>query len=1088
MIETLIDNDFNETKYLEFLRDRFNLETKKATIKKVQNSKYIESYQELGAIEIDGIDEIGFFIVKSLKSNIENIRVGFNQFIGNLIETNKYPYDGLIVAIYHPKSDVWRLSYVALELDENRELSTQPKRYTFELGKHIPTKTAKHQLEILNKDSTLEEIKEAFSVEKLSNEFFREYKSLYHALVGNILVVLKKNRSEIQIASKETMKDEKRVRAYIKKMLGRIVFLYFVQKKRWLNDDKKFLSNLFKEHASQEINFFDAILEPLFVEMLNKKRDKDKAVLGGKEYIVPYLNGGLFEKDDEDKLDFGVPNSDLEKVFELFDSYNFTVIEDTPHDSEIAIDPEMLGRVFEDLLEDRKDKGAFYTPREIVHYMCKESLNNYMETKPKEQDALAYLKKIKIIDPAIGSGAFPMGMLHEIIEKRYSLGDETELSDMKREVIQNSIYGVDIEPSAVEIAKLRFWLSIVVDEVKPTPLPNLAYKIMVGNSLIEALGSIDPLAQRKKGSKVEAERVDCLKELDRLITDYYKEHTDKNQLRAKITKEFEKLFKDISKKYPLNKDSLLTGTTPKDIEAREIAKTILDLKQNHFSDKIFLYKLFFRDIMNNGGFDVVIGNPPYIRHEKIKELKPKLKEEGYKSYSGTADLYIYFFEKGYRLLKENGTLSYITSNTYVNARYAEKFREFIINNVNVLSYIDFSKVQLFDSATVATSIFILNKNSQKNKYFQYCDTKGYKKDEDLEKFVSKNNFDYLQNDLRKEGFIFASKEELEIKKVIDKKGKKLNGEDWDIQIKSGIKTGFNEAFIIDEAKKNELIEKDPKSTEIIKPILRGRDIKKYDYSFANKWLINSHNNPPIDIEEYPVIKEHLDKYYDKLQKRSDKGISPYNLRNCAYLDDFEKDKIMWLELSDNSKFTLDTKKYYLEMTVFFMTGEDLKYLLALLNSKLIYWYFNLICAESGVGTNRWKKIYVEQLPIIKIQKEAQKPFEILVDYIIFLKASDKNIDKYADNETIIKYHFEEVIDSLVYELYFRDEFQDKNIEFLKYAKKYFKPIENLLEDEKIKVIHNSYLLLIEQHNEIRNNLELMTIRLKDLILPIKRSL
>jgi len=1007
---------FEENKFKEFICNAFDdfelIDGNYRTDKLSESDKeHISEYKYLGEAFLDDDSEIGVLILHSTTKNIENKRVGFSKVISKL--SRPYGKEVILVAIYHDDSPVWRLTFASYDFKDGKQMQrTDAKRYTYVLGEDIALTTAKSRIGMLFTQSTTSQeiIEEIFSVEKVSKEFFEKYKKLYAK-------TLKELQPQIALFG-----DERSLDLFTKKLLGRIVFLYFLQKKGWLasdnnweNGDKRFLRNLFEGRYKGYKNFYTQLLQPLFFEALNEDRGKQNGNFKLFNCRIPYLNGGLFTRDELDKNDrIIIENTIFEDIFEIFDQYNFTIIESNPNDSEVAIDPEMLGKIFEDLLEDRKDKGAFYTPREIVHYMCKHSIEEYLKTKPKDIEELSYLKNIKILDPAIGSGAFPMGMLHELIIKREELGDTTPIAELKREIIQNSIYGIDIEPSAVEIAKLRFWLSIVVDEVAPTPLPNLAYKIMVGNSLISTINGLDPLVQNQN-KKAQKE----IKLLQGKFHDYFNEHDakEKEKIDATVKENIKLILEKTLKNFDIQPKLEMNKKEQKEYEEDMInhialSKIIKEYNDHNYTKELFFYKIYFKDVLDNGGFDVVIGNPPYVRHEKIKELKPKLKIEGYKSYNGTADLYIYFFEQGYRLLKDNGILSYITSNTYVNARYAEKFRDFIIKNVNVLKYVDFSQVQLFDTATVATSIFVLNKNSQKNRYFQYCDAKGYKKDENLELFVSKNNFDYLQDDLRKEGFIFTSKQELEIKKIIDKKGKKLKSEDWNIQIKSGIKTGFNEAFIINKEKKDELIAKDPKSAEIIKPLLRGRDVKKYDYEFADKWLINSHNNPPINIEKYSAIKEYLDKYYTRLEKRSDKGITPYNLRNCAYLDDFEKNKIIWLELTDNSKFTLDTKNYYLEMTVFFMTGEDLKYLLALLNSKLIYWYFNLICAESGVGTNRWKKIYVEQLPIKKISKEAQKPFEILVDYILFAKEQEMNLEASL---------FESVINAMVYDLYFEEE-------------------------------------------------------------------
>jgi NOL1/NOP2/fmu family ribosome biogenesis protein len=974
-----------------------------------KDKEHILRYKNIGETMLKDNSEVAVLFLESATPQIENKGIGFANIISKL--SQPLQKEITLVIIYHKNSPVWRLTFISFDFKGGKQIQrSDSKRYSYVLGEEIAIKTAISRVGLLfdGQHNTQETIEEIFNVDKVSKEFFAKYKKLYFETLEAL-------RPQVAIFG-----TEKDLELFSKKLMGRITFLYFLQKKGWLgakknweDGNKRFLTQCFEGKYKEYENFYDDILKRIFFEALNRDRSEynDSFEPFGK---MPYLNGGLFAKKDIDNDNrLMIENDIFENIITTFDQYNFTIIEDTPHESEVAIDPEMLGKVFENLLVDRKEKGAFYTPREIVHYMCQTSLNNYLQTKPKDESDLEYIKKIKILDPAIGSGAFPMGMLHEILEKRITLGDTQDISSMKREIIENAIYGIDIEPSAVEIAKLRFWLSIVVDENTPSPLPNLFYKIMVGNSLLETINGFDPLDKSTKS----------INNLQPKLHHYYREKNanNKSTLEEEIEKDIDTILDEKISKYKKEKEreakniNLFNQLSKKQLETIEKANRDIDLidkVKKRPTTELFFYKLYFKEVMDDGGFDVVIGNPPYVRHEKIKAIKERLKIEGYKSYSGTADLYIYFFEQGYRLLKENGVLSYITSNTYVNARYAEKFREFIVNDVNVLNYIDFSKVQLFDSATVATSIFMFSKQNRKYKYFNYCDAKEYTKDKILQEFVSKNNFDYLQSDLRKEGFIFTSKKELEIKKAIDKKGIKLKDESWEIQIKSGIKTGFNEAFIIDTKTKNKLIEEDPKSAEIIKPILRGRDVKKYDYEFADKWLINSHNNPPIDISKYPAIKEHLDKYYDRLERRSDKGVTPYNLRNCAYLDEFTKNKIMWLELTDNAKFTLDVKKYFLEMTVFFMTGKDLKYLLALLNSRLIYWYFNLICAESGVGTNRWKKIYVEQLPIIQISKEAQKPFEILVDYVMFAKENEMNIEAS---------YFESVIDGLVYDLYFEEE-------------------------------------------------------------------
>mgnify|MGYP005837125379 CR=1 FL=1 len=434
-------------------------------------------------------------------------------------------------------------------------------------------------------------------------------------------------------------------------------------------------------------------------------------------------------------------------------------------------------------------------------------------------------------------------------------------------------------------------------------------------------------------------------------------------------------------------------------DAVEIARLSLWLRTaqrgralTNLNDKIVCANSLLKMPFSENSFDVVIGNPPYVRQEMIKEIKPQLQEK-YITYTSTSDLYVYFYELSYRLLKQNGLNGFICSNKFFRAKYGEVLRDLILKEMTIKTIVDFTGKKVFEDATADSTITIFEKLKSNNNLFNV---------------VSKeldNSYEMKQSDLTKSYFAFTEPEIRNIHQKIETKGIKLKN--WDLTMNMGIKTGFNEAFVIDEAKRDELISKDKKNTEILKPILRGRDIKKYGYEFGEMYLINTHNNPPVDIEKYPIIKEHLNQYFDKLEKRSDKGITPYNLRNCAFLDDFEKEKIIWLELSDKSKFTIENEHFTLAGT-FIMTGENLKYLLAFLNSKLIEWYFDYICNSSGVGTNQWKKVFVEQIPIPKIEEDKQQPFITLVDEILETKQKIKDY-KILLEETIKNDNFDREI-------------------------------------------------------------------------------
>ena len=1046
-----INKAYNQTDFLTFLQNKFpKFEKLSSAVITNDNNDKVKSCTFFGDVELADDSRLGFFEFEvSDNVDIENNRVGFSSFLKKQINDNIL--NCAIAVFYNPNKTKWRLSFIKIDYDESlKEFATPPTRASFILGEDTPLKTIRTQIESLQTTS-IESVAEAFSVEPVSKKFFDEYKKLYKTLCEDIQTYPTK--------AKNGFDDNYNVTFFVKKLLGRIVFLFFLQKKGWLgatdkawtDGDRKFLLSLhdnYRTNKHDKSNFYNEKLAPLFFDALNNDRRNSDDHFETLDCKIPYLNGGLFTKDERDKElennSIKIEDELFEKIFELFANYNFTIIEDSPEDVDIAIDPEMLGKVFEDLLEDRKDKGAFYTPREIVHYMCQQSLINYLKGKFSDsddeqgiKDLVLYkktdnntllvgkkaievkkaLENIKVLDPAIGSGAFPMGMLHEIVSAIHAIDKTTVISELKKQVIQNSIYGVDIEESAVEIAKLRFWLSIVVDSNTPEPLPNLFYKIMVGNSLLETINGFDPIGNRQSST---------VREIQEDIKSYYTcdNNVDKDILKNSIHKKLDKLItnklndknKENQKRFDDNYD--LFRTDKKKIKELDALKTDIDLfnkiikdfeNNDYTTTELFFYKIYFADVLDNGGFDVVIANPPYVRQEKIQDLKAKQEIQDFKSYAGTADLYIYFFEKGFNLLKKDGVLTYITSNKWTRAKYGAKFREFVLDNAKLLDYIDFNGVKVFESATVDTSVMILKKSKDKAINFQYClvDSR-YGKNINLDNYISNNNSYIPQSDMNKDSFVFLGKAELDIKKKIEKIGTPLK--DWDININYGIKTGFNEAFIMDGATKDKLIAQDPKSAEIIKPILRGKDIKRYEAKFADLWLINSHNgyknNPRIEIEDYPAIKNHLDFHWDKISKRSDKGKTPYNLRNCAYLNEFEKEKIVYpCIMSSGSKFFYDNKKTYPPAPANIISGGNLNYLLVLLNSKITYFSFITYYMGGGIS-GELKTNNLLSTPIPQFDKNQHAMLEQKADEII--KAKERGLDTTE---------LEAEVDQMVYKLY-----------------------------------------------------------------------
>lgn len=631
----------------------------------------------------------------------------------------------------------------------------------------------------------------------------------------------------------------------------------------------------------QKSDFIESVLEPLFYGALNTDRSAQEDLFDtgvkfphvGTAIRIPYLNGGLFERDENDELQVEFSSELFEKLLNFFAQYNFTIDENDPSDAQVGVDPEMLGRIFESLLEDNREKGAYYTPKEIVQYMCRESLIAYLragidkekeefkaiahfvksnnaedllgETKESEQydlraEVLHKLKEVKICDPAIGSGAFPMGLLRELYHCRIALEEQSVTpAEIKSQIIKNNIYGVDIEQGAVDIARLRFWLSLVVDEETPQPLPNLDYKIIQGNSLLECykghdLGSIlnndKILFNSEQGFQlqfVNDEKSQNQALLRNKLSHYYNCHS--KEVKQLLKNEIKEIINSQIELFRMERGVQRALYAEAESKRRKIAEQeILDLSgidimaNQHF----FLWHTWFYDVFNHpsghNGFDIVIGNPPYIQLQNNGGELAKLYEGGgYSSFARTGDIYSLFYERGWQLLKQNGHLCYITSNKWMRAGYGEKIREFFANKTNPMLLIDFAGMKVFDSATVDTNILLFSKSN--NKHETICAVTN-KQNKDSVKNLS--DFVQQQNSIcgfsNSDSWIILSPIEQSIKRKIEAVGTPLK--DWDIQINYGIKTGFNDAFIISTEKREEILancqteDEHKRTAELIRPV------------------------------------------------------------------------------------------------------------------------------------------------------------------------------------------------------------------------------------------------------------------------------
>ena len=1106
-IKKLIENRFNLDDFTKFLKDNFDdveiLDTRLKDIVDESDRVDVAKYRYFADGFLVDDNEIGVLLLESTSPNIENKRVGFANVINKLSKPKIQ--DILLIVIYHPNSDVWRLTFVSYN-----------KRYSFVLGKDIAINTAYTQLSTINKKSNIEDIKEAFSVEKVTKEFFNDYKSLYFEICDYL---------SVQIA---LFKDEDNIKFFGKKLLGRIVFLYFLQKKGWLgtqkewgDGDKKFLSNSFANYKKN--NFYTQLLQEIFFNALNKNRKDDYfKILNCK---MPFLNGGLFAKDEFDRLDIIIENDIFKKIFEVFDRYNFTIIEDNSNDSEVAIDPEMLGRVFEDLLEDRKDKGAFYTPREIVHYMCQQSIKDYLQTKPQEIRKLDYIKNIKILDPAIGSGAFPMGILHEVIKIREELGDKTPLSKLKKEVIENSIYGIDIEESAVEIAKLRFWLSIVVDEDTPTPLPNLAYKIMVGNSLLETINGYDPF--EKQSNQGLFDDNNKIERVQQLIHKYFNETNNNKKIKLDkdinkiIDSEFESKIKEYEEQIKLKSSRLYIGTKrEQDTLTKSIEEDYLNLTlfkkiaKEKPTTELFFYKLYFAEVMNEGGFDIVIGNPPYLRVQGIDKETSTRYKKAFDSATGSYDLYVLFTEKALELLSPNGIANFIVPHKWINSSFGKGLRE--ISRDKISKFISFGAYQVFNASTYTSLIWF---KKSPNKTLDYAESnKDLNTNKELEAYLfNLKDDDYTKiknSELSSDSWVFTDKQTYNILEKLKRQPFKMSNI---FKIFTGLQTSKDSVYFLKNCRSvdsliigysTELEKEISIEDSLVKVSVKGNQVHRYEKIKKDNYIIFPYyfKDEKATLYTESEIKEKFPNGYTYLKECEDilRGRERGKLKNDNFwfryiypksLTLFDKEKLITPQLSLGGQVSYDeNSKFYFKdgnhgLIKYSEYKESYKFYLAILNSKLMWFFIKNTSSVFSGGYYYYKPMYLNHFPLPKIDNiEDTKPFEILVDYIMLLKTLDTPINEYVPNSHII-YKFEKVLDAMVYELYFKEEFESKNIEFISYAKEDYQAIEKIEDESKqIEIVLNAYDTLSQTKNKIRNNLILMWIDLSDLITPIGRSL
>ena len=966
-----------------------------------------------------------------------------------------------------------------------------------------------------NFDGLLASWLDALNTEELNRRFYRELQSWFDRAV-------QPDATRFPTEEKNGISAQE----HVIRLITRMLFIWFIKEKGLVASElfvESQVGPLLKDYdRATGDSYYRAVLQNLFFATLNTEIDQRgfsrasnsthrdftpcrfRSEMADPDALIalfgetPFINGGLFDCLDSeeakgqgsyridcfsevDRRLLSIPNRLFfgpDSLITLFERYKFTVEENTPVEVEVALDPELLGKVFENLLaaynpetkeSARRQTGSYNTPRVVVDYMVDEALvasivqkvapendRSWWEERvhylldyndagelflPDEADLVVRaIADLKVLDPAVGSGAFPMGVLHKLtmalrrldhdnsrwrslqesialaqLQKALEISNDDEQkeavenirqtfqqyqgSDYGRKLylIQNSIYGVDIQPVATQIARLRFFISLAIEQ-QPTndpsqnygiqPLPNLETRFVAANALLGL----------ERTAQLSLAQTPAVQEFENALTANRERHFHAGDRRTKLRlrEEDKHLRQRLS-------TALLEGGIPADSAERVANWDPYD--QNACAgwfDPAYMFGV-------EGGFDVVIGNPPYVQLQKDGgRLRQLYRNRGYATFASTGDIYQLFYERGCQLLTPKmGILAYITSNSWLKAEYGKSLRSYFAEKQTPILLMELGK-DVFESVIVDASVLLLRagRSADAPSSFAAVDTDrlGDKAFPPAQELWGQA---HLEGDAP-----WSVLSPLE-QSVLDKmrtKGTPLK--DWDNVINYGIKTGYNDAFIVDNQTKEALIAQDPRSKEIIKPVLRGRDIQRYRAKWADMWLIDTHNGygdvPAIDIEKYPAVKAHLDCHYQALERRYDKGATPYNLRNCAYHAEFIKEKLLWIELVNNGRFAYDDDGFYGEATTFLLTGECIKYLCAVLNAKLIRWFLRKVAPTSGMGTLRWKKVYVERLPIPRLTNARRDSFSRLIDRILAEMDGDQNSDTSE---------LEAEIDKGVYQLY-----------------------------------------------------------------------
>lgn len=1067
--EDIFTAPYDREAWLKLLHDIFRERASFWSIPKEVsvNERIAKHTCSLGEITLADREKIALYEVELTDAvNIERNRSGIRNLL--VTEWRNLGYAGAFMFCYRKNEDILRFSYVSETWNFNQQgefekFSTDTKRYTYLLGEGRGCRTAVGQFQKLrDSKQTLSDITDAFSVEVLTKQFYKDLFVWYQWAISPVSGITFPNNTSIEGDDRDDIETK------IIRMITRIMFVWFIKQKQLVPDklfDDKFIGSILRNFDSQSTtdgNYYNAILQNLFFATLNREimdedgngrtfatasnqrdvknlyRYAEMFAISEQEVIdlfagVPFLNGGLFECLDKTKRLDGVEQpynfdgfsrNDLRfadgrfkhravvpnilffepegGLISILSRYNFTIEENTPEEQQVALDPELLGKVFENLLAAytpespesvRKSTGSYYTPTEVVRYMVDESLIAYLGDTPLVRSLFRYdftpdpaksteyqeiadkLKAVKVLDPACGSGAFPMGLLNRMVDVLERITPDEHVYDLKLKIIENCLYGSDIQSIAAQITKLRFFISLICDREKdaskpnfgmPT-LPNLETKFVAANSLIE-------MKRTKQRSLFENPEIETVKkELEKVRHKHFsaKSSSTKYRLREKDRELRERLAQLLADE---------NNFAPEDAHQLAAWNPYDQNAVSPFFDPEWMFGIA-------DGFDIVIGNPPYVSFQKPEGRRHKnlYASRGFATYEGSGDLYSLFYERGWQMLKPNGHLCFITSNKWMRSKYGGKTRGFFANKTNPLLLIDFAGVKVFESATVDTNILLFSKAKNRGKTICAVTNKE-------QKDCLNNLSDFVQREQvacrfdSADGWVVLTPIEQSIKRKIEAVGTPLK--DWDIQINYGIKTGCNEAFIISTEKREEILancrteEECNRTAELIRPILRGRDIKRYGYDWAGLWLIATFPSRHYNIDEYPAIKQYLLSFgIERLEqtgkthfvngeevkarkKTNNKWFETQD--SISYWEDFFKPKLLYADITEKLNFCLCKEELFCNNTAYFITSENekvLEYLRSFLNTSVADWYYKTLSVQLGEKAVRMFSVYVLEIPV-----------------------------------------------------------------------------------------------------------------------------